>query len=191
MFQTAISELLGEMVSVDFKLKGGLESEIWESDTHQDSDDTHVDQAERLDAGKFSMLKKYWKKLIMHIRKEYGISRVIYEIWLAPLLPYSISNGIVIISVNSDYPSAAEYISRSYMDLFRSAIGELFGEPVSVIFKLKKELEEEYIQRERMKAGIIDAIVRFGQSMGLRDDQILGYLLEEYNLAPEEVPKLS
>lgn len=64
-------------------------------------------------------IKENWLTVKETIRREYNISDISYQTWVAPLEFYNIVDDVVSIIIPSDQAHALNYISSKYKSFFR------------------------------------------------------------------------
>ena len=90
------------------------------------------------------LIKDIWEEIKETIRKEYDLSEISYNTWIAPLKFYKVENDTVIISIPSDKSHAIKYISNKYKNYFQVTISEMLDHTYDVSFILEKdEMSEE------------------------------------------------
>ena len=72
-------------------------------------------------------IRENWSIIKETICKEYSLTRVSFDTWVAPLEFYTIVNNEVIIIIPSDKSHALNYISGKYSDFFQVTIAEMFN----------------------------------------------------------------
>ncbi|WWR15849.1 chromosomal replication initiator protein DnaA [Lachnospiraceae bacterium JLR.KK008] len=88
-------------------------------------------------------LKNKWETIKETVKKEYDLSDISYNTWVAPLQFYKIEDDTVIISIPSDQSYALKYISSKYKSYFQVTITELMEHEYKVTFILEKDQEKE------------------------------------------------
>ena len=89
------------------------------------------------------IIRDTWEKIKETVRKEYDLSEISYNTWIAPLKFYKVENDTVIISIPSDQSHALKYISSRYKSFFQVTITEMFDYNYDVSFILEKDEEEK------------------------------------------------
>jgi len=88
-------------------------------------------------------ISEMWETIKNTVRKEYDLSDISYNTWVAPLKFYKTENDTVIISIPSDQSHALKYISQKYKSYFQVTITEMFNHNYDVSFILEKDEEYE------------------------------------------------
>lgn len=95
---------------------------------------------------------KNWEEVKVTIKKEYDLSDISFNTWIAPLKFYEVEDNTVKIVIPSDKAHAVSYISSKYKSYFQVSISEMFNHEYSISFLLEKDLnnnkekeEENYI----------------------------------------------
>ena len=93
-----------------------------------------------------------WEEIKMTIKKEYDLSDISFNTWIAPLKFYDVEDKTVKIIIPSDKAHAVSYISTKYKNYFQVSVSEMFNEEYNVSFLLEKDInsnkekeEENYI----------------------------------------------
>ena len=84
-------------------------------------------------------IRENWSIIKETICKEYSLTRVSFDTWVAPLEFYTIVNNEVIIIIPSDKSHALNYISGKYSDFFQVTIAEMFNHFYDVKFILESD----------------------------------------------------
>lgn len=84
-------------------------------------------------------IKENWQIIKETMRREYGISDISYQTWVAPLEFYTVSDDIVSIIIPADLAPALNYISSKYKSFFQVTISEMFDHKYSVKFIFEKD----------------------------------------------------
>lgn len=84
-------------------------------------------------------IKENWLTIKETIRREYNISDISYQTWVAPLEFYNIVDDVVNIIIPSDQAHALNYISSKYKSFFQVTITEMFEHNYDVKFILEKD----------------------------------------------------
>ncbi len=90
-----------------------------------------------------NQLKDNWDTIKESIKKEYEITDISYNTWIAPLKFYKVENNTVIIIIPSDQSHALTYISNKYSSYFKVMITEMMDHEYDVSFILEKNIEED------------------------------------------------
>ncbi|MBQ8198727.1 MAG: chromosomal replication initiator protein DnaA [Lachnospiraceae bacterium] len=93
-----------------------------------------------------------WEEIKMTIKKEYDLSDISFNTWIAPLKFYDVEDKTVKIIIPSDKAHAVSYISTKYKNYFQVSVSEMFNEEYNISFLLEKDInsnkekeEENYI----------------------------------------------
>ena len=84
-------------------------------------------------------IKENWLTVKETIRREYNISDISYQTWVAPLEFYNIVDDVVSIIIPSDQAHALNYISSKYKSFFQVTLTEMFDHNYDVKFILEKD----------------------------------------------------
>lgn len=89
------------------------------------------------------IIRDIWEDIKETVRKEYDLSEISYNTWIAPLKFYKVENDTVIISIPSDQSHALKYISNRYKSFFQVTITEMLDYNYDVSFILEKDEESK------------------------------------------------
>jgi len=91
--------------------------------------------------GKVKMddIKENWQIIRETMKKEYSISDISYQTWVAPLEFYNVTNDVVHIIIPTDLAPALNYISSKYKSFFQVTISEMFDHNYEVKFIFEKD----------------------------------------------------
>ena len=89
-----------------------------------------------------------WEEIKETIKKEYDLSDISFNTWIAPLKFYDMEDNTVKIVIPSDKAHAVSYISSKYKNYFQVSISEMFNQEFNVSFLLEKELNEKREKEE-------------------------------------------
>ncbi len=89
------------------------------------------------------IIRDIWEDIKETVRKEYDLSEISYNTWIAPLKFYKVENDTVIISIPSDQSHALKYISNRYKSFFQVTITEMLDYNYEVSFILEKDEESK------------------------------------------------
>ncbi len=92
-----------------------------------------------------SYLFDNWEELKEHIRDEYGLTGIAYNIWIKNMQLDSVKNHVAVIRIPSDQSHAISYITAKFKDYFKIAVSELMNEEYDVDFVLENEKEEPVV----------------------------------------------
>ena len=81
-------------------------------------------------------MKERWDEIKDSIRKEYDLSDISFNTWIAPLKLYNVENDIVTILIPSDQGHALNYITSKYKSFFQVTISEMFDHTYDISFIL-------------------------------------------------------
>ena len=87
-------------------------------------------------------IAQHWDEIKEGIRREYEITDIAYNIWIAPLKYFKTNNDMVTILVPNDQSPMVSYISKKYKVCFQVAISEFMNSPVDVEFILESDLKQ-------------------------------------------------
>ena len=90
-------------------------------------------------------IKENWLTIKETIRREYNISDISYQTWVAPLEFYNVEDDVVNIIIPSDQAHALNYISSKYKSFFQVTITEMFEHNYDVKFILEKDAKRPEI----------------------------------------------
>ena len=88
------------------------------------------------------IIRDIWEDIKETVRKEYDLSEISYNTWIAPLKFYKMENDTVIISIPSDQSHALKYISSRYKSFFQVTISEMFEDTYEVKFILESDVSD-------------------------------------------------
>lgn len=94
-------------------------------------------------------IKENWLTVKETIRREYNISDISYQTWVAPLEFYNIVDDVVSIIIPSDQAHALNYISSKYNNFFKVTLTEMFDHNYDVKFILEKDAKSSDIEKEK------------------------------------------
>ena len=94
-------------------------------------------------------IKENWLTVKETIRREYNISDISYQTWVAPLEFYNIVDDVVSIIIPSDQAHALNYISSKYKSFFQVTLTEMFDHNYDVKFILEKDARSDDIEKEK------------------------------------------
>lgn len=89
------------------------------------------------------IIKEHWEEIKEGIRKEYEITDIAYNIWIAPLKYVKCDNHTVIIAVPNDQSSMVSYIIKRYKICFQVAISEFLNDTYDIEFVLDSDYVKE------------------------------------------------
>lgn len=87
-------------------------------------------------------IKENWELIKQTIKKEYDLSNISYNTWVANLNLYSVKNDVVTILIPSDQAHALSYITNKYKSYFQVTITEMMDHEYEVSFILEKDIHE-------------------------------------------------
>lgn len=87
-------------------------------------------------------IKENWELIKQTLKKEYDLSNISYNTWVANLNFYSVENDIITILIPSDQAHALSYITSKYKSYFQVTITEMFDHEYEVSFILEKDVHE-------------------------------------------------
>ena len=94
-------------------------------------------------------IKENWLTVKETIRREYNISDISYQTWVAPLEFYNIVDDVVSIIIPSDQAHALNYISTKYKSFFQVTLTEMFDHNYDVKFILEKDAKSSDVEKEK------------------------------------------
>ncbi|MBE5882245.1 MAG: chromosomal replication initiator protein DnaA [Lachnospiraceae bacterium] len=89
-----------------------------------------------------------WEEIKSTIKKEYELSDISFNTWIAPLKFYEVEDNIVKIVIPSDKAPSVSYISKKYKSFFEVSISEMFNKEYNISFLLEKDLNENKEKEE-------------------------------------------
>ncbi len=89
-----------------------------------------------------------WEEIKMTIKKEYDLSDISFNTWIAPLKFYDVEDNTVKIVIPSDKAHAVSYISSKYKNYFQVSVSEMFNEEYNISFLLEKDLDSNKEKEE-------------------------------------------
>lgn len=84
-------------------------------------------------------IKENWQIIKETMRREYNISDISYQTWVAPLEFYTVTDDVVSIIIPTDLAPALNYISSKYKSFFQVTITEMFNHNYDVKFIFEKD----------------------------------------------------
>ncbi len=94
------------------------------------------------------IIKDNWLTVKETIRREYNISDISYNTWIAPLEYFNTTGSLVNIIIPSDHSHALNYISSKYKSFFQVTLTEMFDQNYDVKFILEKDASSEFSAAE-------------------------------------------
>ncbi len=91
----------------------------------------------------FEMIKNNWETIKNTIQKEYDLSKISFNTWVAPLKLHKVENNMVTIIIPSDQGHALNYISAKYKSFFQVTISEMMDEEYDISFILEKDVSSQ------------------------------------------------
>lgn len=100
------------------------------------------------------IIKDNWLTVKETIRREYNITDISYQTWIAPLEYFNTTEDVVSIIIPSDQSHALNYISTKYKSFFQVTLTEMFDHNYDVRFILEKDALEAFPSKQEpaMKA---------------------------------------
>jgi len=80
-----------------------------------------------------------WEQIKENIKKEYDLTNISYETWIAPLKLYKVEDDVVTIMIPSEQAQTINYISNKYGVFFKVMISEAMDHEYEVAFVLEKD----------------------------------------------------
>ena len=96
-------------------------------------------------------LKANWSLIKETLRKEFDISNISYNTWVASLELHTLKDDTVYILIPSDKAHALNYISNKYKTYFQVTISELLEKDYEIVFILDKDIKELGGQDQNVK----------------------------------------
>ena len=84
-------------------------------------------------------IKQSWELIKETLKKEYSLSEISYNTWVAPLKFYEVKNNVVVILIPLDQAHALNYISNKYKSYFQVTISEMMDHTYDISFILEKD----------------------------------------------------
>lgn len=88
-------------------------------------------------------IKENWEIIKETVKKEYYLTEISYNTWIAPLKFHEVKDDVVIILIPSDQAHALTYINNRYKVFFQVTISEMMDHTYDISFILEKEAETE------------------------------------------------
>ncbi len=88
-------------------------------------------------------IKDKWDEIKEIVRREYDLTEISYNTWIAPLKLHKVENNIVTILIPSEQAHALNYISNKYKSYFQVTISELMNHTYDISFLLEKDTDTE------------------------------------------------
>lgn len=101
-------------------------------------------------------IKENWQIIKETMKKEYSISDISYQTWVAPLEFYNVTNDVVHIIIPTDLAPALNYISSKYKSFFQVTISEMFDHNYEVKFIFEKDAVD--LESKDSSAGFTNSI---------------------------------
>ncbi len=100
------------------------------------------------------IIKDNWLTVKETIRREYNITDISYQTWIAPLEYFNTTEDVVSIIIPSDQSHALNYISTKYKSFFQVTLTEMFDHNYDVRFILEKDALDAFPSKQEpaMKA---------------------------------------
>ena len=89
-----------------------------------------------------------WEEIKITIKKEYDLSDISFNTWIAPLKFYDVEDNTVKIVIPSDKAHAVSYISSKYKSYFEVSISEMFNKEYNISFLLEKDINSNKEKEE-------------------------------------------
>ena len=98
-------------------------------------------------------IEQSWELIKETLKKEYSLSEISYNTWVAPLKFYEVKNDVVVILIPSDQSHALNYISNKYKSYFQVTISEMMDHTYDISFILEKDtLNKEETNNTSLKS---------------------------------------
>ncbi|MCQ2522398.1 MAG: chromosomal replication initiator protein DnaA [Lachnospiraceae bacterium] len=88
-------------------------------------------------------LEKEFDSIKNTVKKEFELTDIAYNIWIAPLKYVSFENNVVTIMVPDEHSQILDHISKKYKVYFQSVISELLDNIVNINFVVQQEETKE------------------------------------------------
>ena len=88
-------------------------------------------------------IKDKWDEIKEIVRREYDLTEISYNTWIAPLKLHTVENNIVTILIPSEQAHALNYISNKYKSYFQVTISELMNHTYDISFLLEKDTDTD------------------------------------------------
>lgn len=82
-----------------------------------------------------------WDEIKETVRKEHGLSDILYKTWILPLQIFSVEKNKIIILIPSDQAHFLNYINERYYLPIKVAIAETFQKEYEIEFILEKDID--------------------------------------------------
>ena len=86
-------------------------------------------------------IKEKWDEIKEIVRREYDLTEISYNTWIAPLKLHKVENNVVTILIPSEQAHALNYISNKYKSYFQVTISELMNHTYDISFLLEKDTD--------------------------------------------------
>lgn len=86
------------------------------------------------------LIKEQWNEIKETVRREYSLSNISFDTWIAPLEPNCVIDNVVYILIPNDKSNAFTYINTKYKTFFQVTISEMFNHTYDVIFVMEKDI---------------------------------------------------
>ena len=86
------------------------------------------------------LIKEQWNEIKETVRREYSLSNISFDTWIAPLEPSCVIDNVVYILIPNDKSNAFTYINTKYKTFFQVTISEMFNHTYDVIFVMEKDI---------------------------------------------------
>ena len=94
------------------------------------------------------IIKDNWLTVKETIRREYNITDISYQTWIAPLEYFNTTEDVVSIIIPSDQSHALNYISTKYKSFFQVTLTEMFDHNYDVRFILEKDALDAFPSKQ-------------------------------------------
>ena len=85
-------------------------------------------------------IKEQWEEIKETMRREYNLTNISFNTWIAPLEEYCVIDDVVYILIPNDNANSFTYISQKYKKFFQVTISEMFNHTYDVTFILEKDI---------------------------------------------------
>jgi len=88
-----------------------------------------------------NFIEENWELIKQTIKKEYELSNISYNTWIAKLMFHSSENDVVTIVIPSEQSHALSYINNKYKSYFQVTISEMMEHDYDISFILEKDID--------------------------------------------------
>ncbi len=87
------------------------------------------------------LVEEKWEEILLTVKKEYDLSKIVYESWIEPLKIYEIDHNILYVLVPPEQ-IALNYITKKYLTPLKIVINEYTGIDYDIRFILPEETKK-------------------------------------------------